>query len=152
MKPRGISSGIRWCNPSVTFGDSSPFRGATVAPPKGAAAHAPKKASPERGGGEKRRRGSLGGSTAIVTPQSPSVTALLSGEPQSRPRKGQQRMRRKNASPERGGGAKRRRGSRGGSTRYFNPSVTFGDSSPFRGAISRPRKGQQRMHRKKCLP
>ena len=32
---------------------------------------------------------------AIVTPQSPSVTAPLSGEPQSRPRKGQQRMRRK---------------------------------------------------------
>ena len=86
---RGSRGGsTRWCNPSVTFGDSSPFR-----------------------------------------------------EPQSRP-EGQQRMREKFL-PERGGGAKRRRGSHGGGIRWCNPSVTFGDSSPFRGAISRPERGSE---------
>ncbi len=37
MKPHGISNEIRWCDPSVTCGDSAPFRGAsdTCRPCKG---------------------------------------------------------------------------------------------------------------------
>ena len=88
MKPRGISNGIRWCNPSVTFGDSSPFRGAISRPRKGQQRMRRKK-PPLKGEVAQSAGGVLMAAVpAIVTPQSPSVTAPLSGEPYRAPERG----------------------------------------------------------------